>query len=105
LIIPDDIAERAVAFADQYFDLRGLSAYSSLAVPTLRDYIRAGHLPCFKVKGKILVKRSEFDQWLERRHRYSKTDDLKRLANEALSSLKSAKRISSPRVNGGNNLK
>jgi len=61
--LPDDIIE-TVALRDQLFDLKGLSAYSSLGVGTLRDYLRAG-LPHFKVKGKILVRRSEFDQWLE----------------------------------------
>lgn len=49
---------------DQYFDLKSLSSYSCLGVPTLRDYMREG-LPHFKLKGKILVKRSEFDGWLE----------------------------------------
>ena len=50
---------------DQYFDLKNLSAYSCLGVPTLRDYLRSGGLPHFKLKGKILVKKSEFDLWLE----------------------------------------
>jgi excisionase family DNA binding protein len=50
---------------DQYLDLRNLSAYCSLGVPTLRDYLRSGGLPHFKLKGKILVKKSEFDRWLE----------------------------------------
>ena len=49
---------------DQYFDLKSLSNYSCLAVPTLRDYLHQG-MPHFKFKGKILVKRSEFDGWLE----------------------------------------
>ena len=55
-----------IGMKDGYLDLRGLSTYSSLAVPTLRDYIKSGTLPCFKVKGKILVKRSEFDAWMEK---------------------------------------
>jgi len=50
---------------DQYLDLKNLSAYSCLGVPTLRDYLRSGGLPHFKLKGKILVKKSEFDLWLE----------------------------------------
>jgi hypothetical protein len=50
---------------DQYLDLQNLSAYSCLGVPTLRDYLRSGGLPHFKLKGKILVKKSEFDLWLE----------------------------------------
>ena len=35
-----------------------------MAIPTLRDYMREG-MPYFKLKGKILVKKSEFDEWLE----------------------------------------
>ena len=67
MIIPDGIAETAITLKDQLFDLRGLSAYSALAVPTLRDYLRDGRnpIPYFKIKGKILVRKAEFDAWLE----------------------------------------
>ena len=71
MILPDDITETGIMLKDQLFDLKGLSVYSALAVPTLRDYIKTGSLPCFKVKGKILVKRSEFDRWLERQTKES----------------------------------
>ena len=79
----------SICLIDRYFDLRGLSAYSSMKVPTLRDYIKAGGLPCFKLKGKILVKRSEFDSWIQR-HRLSKASDLESIAEEAVASLRSA---------------
>lgn len=49
---------------DRYFDLRGLAEYSALGVGTIRDHIKGG-LPAFKVKGKVLIKRSEFDEWIE----------------------------------------
>ena len=56
--------------ADKYMDLKGLSEYSSLKIPTLRDRLRdVDPLPHFKVKGKILVKKSEFDTWMESRFR------------------------------------
>lgn len=71
----------------EYLDLRGLSAYSALGVGTLRDYIRDGSLPCFKVKGKILIRRSEFDKWLEG-FRVKKSQDLKQLVDEVMQSLK-----------------
>ena len=87
LILPDNIAETAIALKDQYFDLSGLSGYSSLAVPTLRDYIRRGALPCFKVKGKILIKQSEFDRWLEG-YRMNRKQDLEALTNEVMKTLK-----------------
>jgi len=51
--------------SDKYLDLKNLSEYSSLGVATLRDHIRTEGLPHYKVKGKILVKQSEFDEWLE----------------------------------------
>ncbi len=70
MIIPDDIA--ALALNEQYFDLRGLSVYSSMGISTLRYHIRENDLPAFKIPGKkdrtgkVLVKRSEFDGWIER---------------------------------------
>ena len=54
---------------DQYLDLKRLSRYSSLSVRTLREYITDGvdPLPSFVMKKKILVKRSEFDAWMNSR--------------------------------------
>ena len=71
----------------EYFDLKGLSVYSALAVSTLRDHIGAGRLPCFKVKGKILIKRSEFDGWIEG-YRFNKKQDLTGMVDDIFTSLK-----------------
>ena len=90
MILPDDIVEPVIALKDQYLDLRGLSAYSALGVSTLRDYIRAGSLPCFKLKGKVLVKRSEFDAWMEKR-RVQKGKDINAIVNDIMSDLKNGK--------------
>jgi hypothetical protein len=53
---------------DGYLDLPGLAAYSCMSERSLRDYINAvSHpLPAYRPggKGKLLVKRSEFDRWL-----------------------------------------
>lgn len=87
MILPDDITETTIILKDQYMDLKGLAVYSDLAVSTLRDHIRSGKLPCFKVKGKVLVKRSEFDIWMEG-HRLNKKGDLNRIVNEAIKSIK-----------------
>lgn len=87
MIMPDDIIEPAISLKDQYFDLRGLSAYSALGVGTLRDHIKSGSLTGFKVKGKILIKRSEFDAWLEA-YRFNKKQELDSLVDDALNSLK-----------------
>lgn len=87
MIIPDNIAETVITLKDQFFDLRGLSAYSAMGVPTLRDYIRNNKLPSFKVRGKILIKKSEFDSWIEN-FRINKTQDLDSLVDEIMDSLK-----------------
>ena len=48
-----------------YFDLKAFSQFSGIPVPTARDYIKTEGLPCFKVRGKILISRAEFEKWLE----------------------------------------
>jgi hypothetical protein len=72
---------------DRLFDLKSLSRHSCLGVPTLRDYIRSAGLPHFKLKGKILVRLSEFDSWLES-FRVDTKPDLNELVNDVLKSLK-----------------
>ena len=49
-----------------YVSLRGLSAYSDLSVRTLRGYLShpTRPLPHYRVGGKVLVRRSEFDLWV-----------------------------------------
>ena len=63
------IAERVVisTVLDPYMGLRALAAYSGLGVATLRGYIDRlpdEALPAYRVGGKILVRRSEFDVWI-----------------------------------------
>jgi hypothetical protein len=72
---------------DRLLDLKGLSEHSSLGVPTLRDYLRSGGLPYFKLKGKILVRLSEFDQWLES-FRVDTKQKLNNLVDDVLTDLK-----------------
>ena len=52
--------------ADAYLPLKALAAYGGLSVRTLRGYLShpATPLPHYRVGGKILVKRSEFDSWI-----------------------------------------
>ena len=85
--IPDDTITAPIALKDQYFDLPGLNVYSCIPVPTLRDYIKRDGMQCFKLRGKILVKRSEFDSWMDD-HRVDGVDELKAKAVEVLERLK-----------------
>jgi excisionase family DNA binding protein len=73
--------------ADRYLDLQKLSDYASVAIPTLREHLRRGTLPHYKLRGKILVKRSEFDEWM-RQFKVDQGDDLEDLVEETISALK-----------------
>jgi hypothetical protein len=63
--IPDDIERKLTSATDRYLDLAGLAEYSTIGKSTLRVYIRSQGLPAFKIKGKTIVKKSEFDRWME----------------------------------------
>jgi hypothetical protein len=66
---PLPVAARSVVTApfDAYLSLRDLSKYCGLCERTLRSYIKdpTHPLPCFQAGRKILVRRSEFDRWIE----------------------------------------
>ena len=64
-----------------YFDLQDLAAYSSCSVRWLRDRLtdRNTPLPHYRVGGKVLVKRDEFDTWMSRYRIASQPGDLDRL--------------------------
>jgi hypothetical protein len=55
--------------ADPYLSLRALSAYSSLSVRTLRTFLErnppAQALPCYRLAGKVVVRRSDFDRYMD----------------------------------------
>ena len=57
---------------DEYLDLKSLATYSKMGVSSLRYHIHENGMPWFRIPGKkdktgkILVRRSEFDSWMER---------------------------------------
>lgn len=79
--IPDDLILKSGTLKDQYFDLKGLTKYSTLSVSTLRHHIKVSNLPCYRLGGKILIQKSEFDAWLKR-YRVNRSQDLGALADE-----------------------
>lgn len=83
MIIPQNIVERTLILKDQYFDLKGLSVYSALSVSTLRNHIRGNGLPAYEVRGKILVRKSEFDTWISR-YRIKKSLDIDKIVNDVI---------------------
>src|SRR5262245_20565168 len=69
------LAERIVVSTtvDPFLSLRALSSYSNVSVRTLRGYLDLpAHeaLPHYRLPGggKIVVRRSAFDQWIEQFH-------------------------------------
>jgi len=61
------LAERVVVSTDldPFLSLKALASYASLSVRKLRDCLNdAAHpLPCYRIGGKILVRRSDYDAW------------------------------------------
>jgi len=54
---------------DPFLSLKGLAGYASLSRRTLQDLINAPQdpLPSYRVGGKLLVRKSEYDAWARRR--------------------------------------
>ena len=50
-----------------WLDLRRLTQYAAVSERTLRGWIHSpvDPLPAVQVRGKILVRRTDFDRWLE----------------------------------------
>ncbi len=64
------LAERVLLSTqlDPFLSLKALASYSGLSRRTLQKYLELPPdqaLPCYRVGGKILVRRSEFDAWIE----------------------------------------
>ncbi|MBW1669536.1 MAG: helix-turn-helix domain-containing protein [Deltaproteobacteria bacterium] len=79
--------KKEMQLSDPYLDLRKLSGYSSLSVSTLRGYIKKGTLMYYKVKGKILVRKSHFDEWMKR-FEVNRKEDLDDLVDDVISRVK-----------------
>ena len=87
------LAERVVVSTplDPFLSLRALAAYSGLGARKLRDYLTdpLHPLPCYRVGGKILVRRSVFDAWLERhRIRATQAVDVDAIVGDLLGKLR-----------------
>jgi excisionase family DNA binding protein len=59
----------------EWLDLRALQRYACVSERTLREWIHraTNPLPAVQVGTKLLVRRSDFDQWLEN-HRVQVVD-------------------------------
>ncbi len=75
--------------ADPYLDLKSLSAYTGLSRRKLHDLLRdpAHPLPCYRIGGKIVVRRGEYDAWALH-YRQVGNPDVERIVSEALRDLR-----------------
>jgi hypothetical protein len=74
---------------DPWLSLRALATYSGLAVRTLRKHLDdpTHPLPHYRVGGKILVRRGEYDAWALQYRRVGALD-VDRIVDDALQSLR-----------------
>jgi hypothetical protein len=71
-----------------YCGLKELASYCGLSVRTLRTHLvnPLQPLPHFRVRGKILVRRLEFDAWLQQFRREQEGQDLGDVVSEIVNS-------------------
>jgi hypothetical protein len=77
-------------FDDAYMPLKALAVYSGLSVRTLRSYLThpLHPLSCYRIGGKVLVRRSDFDGWASRLRVVRSTVRLDELVNNVVTGLR-----------------
>ena len=86
MTLSHDMAKPVTTLGDRYLDLPLASEYSTLGISTLRQHIRSGRLPAYRVRGKLLIRKTEFDAWIES-FRIKSEHDLGRFVDETLQRL------------------
>jgi len=78
-----------------YFDLKALSAYSSCSVRWLRDQLvdPVHPLPHYRIGGKLLVKRDEFDSWMAAHRVACPSDQLNQIVERVVAQLCPPRRV------------
>lgn len=92
---PLTLAENLDAVQASYLTLKMLAAYSSCSVRWLRDRLcsRAHPLPHYRIEGKVLVKREEFDQWMADCRTVQSADDLSSLVETVVAQVRAPRRM------------
>ncbi|OLB03381.1 MAG: hypothetical protein AUH14_13820 [Candidatus Rokubacteria bacterium 13_2_20CM_69_15_1] len=87
------LAEQVVVSSalDPFLSLRALANYSCVSVRKLREYLGdpAHPLPHYRLGGKILVRRSEFDAWMAA-YRQARQVDVERIVDSVMRDLRGA---------------
>ena len=85
------LGESMGAAVDPFLSLRTLASYSCVSVRKLREYLHdpVHPLPHYRVGGKIVVRRSEFDRWMQQFRRRGDAD-VERVVSEVLRDIERA---------------
>lgn len=77
---------------DPFLSLKALASYSGLSVRKLRQHLEdpAHPLPHYRIGGKIVVRRSEYDAWAAR-YRQVGNADLDKVVAETLRGLRGSR--------------
>jgi hypothetical protein len=73
---------------DPFLSLKALASYSGLSVRKLRQHLEdpAHPLPYYRIGGKILVRRSEYDAWAARYRQVGRAE-VDRIVSDILKTL------------------
>ena len=73
-----------------YLSLKALATYSGLSVRTLRAHLRrpVSPLPSFRIGGKVLVRRTDFDRWAEQFRVVHREGTVDAMIDEAMAALR-----------------
>lgn len=78
-----------------FLDLKTLAADSSCSVRWLRDRLvdRTHPLPYYRIGGKLLVQRDEFDEWIAVHRVVQPSDQLSQIVESVVAQLQPSRRV------------
>lgn len=78
-----------------YFSLRSLAVYSSCSVRWLRDRLvdHMHPLPHHRVAGKLLVKKDDFDRWMDNHRVIHSSDRLNQIVASVVLQVRPPQRV------------
>ena len=78
-----------------FFDLKQLASYSSCSIRWLRDRLvdRTHSLPHYRIGGKLLVKRDEFDGWMNAHKVETTGNQLDQIVESVVAQLNPSRRV------------
>ena len=78
-----------------YFSLRTLAVYSSCSVRWLRDRLvdQMHPLPHHRIAGKLLVRKHDFDRWMDDHRVIHSSDQLNQIVASVVSQVRPPQRV------------